>query len=168
MKKNNLVKAAAFLFVASMAFGVGTALEASANETSPFDSLALVDGASVRYGAEDGKNGIRFTLTIDKADYDRMEEAGYTNVQFGVLVAPERYHDIYAMNEENVVGANAKYCWDGEQAGKAEIFNLNGALVQDVLDESKMTFVYDEKCAHNEAAWRAYMPEIVTWLFELQ
>lgn len=35
-------------------------------------------------------------------------------------------------------------------------------------DESKMTFVYDEKNGHNEAAWRAYMPEIVTWLFELQ
>ena len=35
-------------------------------------------------------------------------------------------------------------------------------------DESKMTFVYDEKCDHNEASWRAYMPEIVTWLFELQ
>lgn len=35
-------------------------------------------------------------------------------------------------------------------------------------DESKMTFVYDDKNAHNEAAWRAYMPEIVTWLFELQ
>jgi len=35
-------------------------------------------------------------------------------------------------------------------------------------DDSKMTFVYDEKCGHNEAAWRAYMPEIVTWLFELQ
>lgn len=34
--------------------------------------------------------------------------------------------------------------------------------------EDKMTFVYDEKCGHNEAAWRAYMPEIVTWLFELQ
>ena len=35
-------------------------------------------------------------------------------------------------------------------------------------DKSKMTFVYDEKNQHNEAAWRAYMPEIVTWLFELQ
>lgn len=35
-------------------------------------------------------------------------------------------------------------------------------------DESKMTFVYDEKNAHNEAAWRNVMPEIVTWLFELQ
>lgn len=35
-------------------------------------------------------------------------------------------------------------------------------------DESKMTFVYDDKNQHNEAAWRAYMPEIVTWLFELQ
>lgn len=35
-------------------------------------------------------------------------------------------------------------------------------------DESKMTFVYDENNKHNEAAWRAYMPEIVTWLFELQ
>ncbi|MBQ8795157.1 MAG: starch-binding protein [Clostridia bacterium] len=35
-------------------------------------------------------------------------------------------------------------------------------------DESKMTFVYDEKNGHNEAAWRNVMPEIVTWLFELQ
>ena len=35
-------------------------------------------------------------------------------------------------------------------------------------DEGKMTFVYDEKNAHNEAAWRNVMPEIVTWLFELQ
>lgn len=35
-------------------------------------------------------------------------------------------------------------------------------------DESKMIFVYDDKNAHNEAAWRNVMPEIVTWLFELQ
>ena len=35
-------------------------------------------------------------------------------------------------------------------------------------DESKMTFVYDEKNAHNESAWRNIMPEVVTWLFELQ
>ena len=35
-------------------------------------------------------------------------------------------------------------------------------------DDSKMTFVYDEKNSHNEAAWRNVMPEIVTWLFELQ
>ena len=35
-------------------------------------------------------------------------------------------------------------------------------------DESKMTFVYDEKNGHNEAAWRSIMPEIVSWLFELQ
>lgn len=35
-------------------------------------------------------------------------------------------------------------------------------------DQSKMTFVYDEKNGHNEAAWRCIMPEIVTWLFELQ
>ena len=35
-------------------------------------------------------------------------------------------------------------------------------------DADKMTFVYDEKCSHNEAAWRSYMPEIVSWLFELQ
>lgn len=32
----------------------------------------------------------------------------------------------------------------------------------------KLTFVYDEKNAHNEAAWRNIMPETVTWLFELQ
>lgn len=41
-------------------------------------------------------------------------------------------------------------------------------LIELGYDESKMTFVYDDKNSHNEAAWRAYMPEIVTWLFELQ
>lgn len=35
-------------------------------------------------------------------------------------------------------------------------------------DESKIKFVYDEKNAHNEAAWRNIFPEAVTWLFELQ
>ena len=35
-------------------------------------------------------------------------------------------------------------------------------------DNSRMTFVYDEKNKHNEAAWRNIMPEVITWLFELQ
>ena len=35
-------------------------------------------------------------------------------------------------------------------------------------DESKLTFVYDDKNAHNEAAWRNIIPEMITWLFELQ
>ncbi len=32
----------------------------------------------------------------------------------------------------------------------------------------KMTFVYEESFAHNEAAWRCMMPEIVAWLMNLQ
>ncbi len=32
----------------------------------------------------------------------------------------------------------------------------------------KMIFAYEEKNQHNETAWRCVMPEIVTWLFELQ
>ncbi len=35
-------------------------------------------------------------------------------------------------------------------------------------DSSKITFAYDEKNGHNEAAWRNIMPEVVSWLFELQ
>lgn len=35
-------------------------------------------------------------------------------------------------------------------------------------NKDKMTFVYDEKNQHNEAAWRNIMPEVVSWLFELQ
>ena len=35
-------------------------------------------------------------------------------------------------------------------------------------DENKMTFVYDEKNSHNEAAWRNIIPEMITWLLELQ
>ena len=140
MRKTNVLKAAAFLFVASMAFGVSAAVEANANTVSPFDSLALSDGASVRYNADDGKNGMRFILKMAKSDYQSLASKGYTNVSFGVLIAPEHYHDIYALNEENVFGANAKYCWNGEVSGKAEIFNLTGDMVEDVEDESKMTF----------------------------
>ncbi|MDO4419178.1 MAG: alpha/beta hydrolase-fold protein [Ruminococcus sp.] len=45
---------------------------------------------------------------------------------------------------------------------------MKGLLSDLGYDESKMTFVYDEKNAHNESAWRNIMPEVVTWLFELQ
>ncbi|MGN0453519.1 MAG: alpha/beta hydrolase-fold protein [Ruminococcus sp.] len=33
--------------------------------------------------------------------------------------------------------------------------------------QDKMTFVYEESFAHNEAAWRCMMPEIVSWLLDL-
>ena len=45
--------------------------------------------------------------------------------------------------------------------------------MQDLLsglgyDSTKMIFAFDEKNQHNEAAWRNVMPEVISWLFELQ
>ncbi len=34
--------------------------------------------------------------------------------------------------------------------------------------QDKMTFVYEESFSHNECAWRSMMPEIVSWLMDLQ
>lgn len=46
--------------------------------------------------------------------------------------------------------------------------NMKSLLKSLGYDESKIKFVYDEKNAHNEAAWRNIFPEAVSWLFELQ
>ena len=136
MKKSNIKILLAGLtgaFVVSACAG-SMLISASAENTDPVNSLALEYGASVRYVVGDtSKTGIRFSLKMKDSDYLAMtgEGSAYSDVTFGVLIAPEYYHDIYAFNYDNVFGANAKYYLnDAEGEGKEKIYNLTGSLAE--------------------------------------
>lgn len=146
MKKSNMKLLLAGLtgaFVVSACAG-GMLISASAENTDPVNSLALEYGASVRYVVGDtSKTGIRFSLKMKDSDYLAMtgEESAYSDVTFGVLIAPEYYHDIYAFNYDNVFGANAKYYLnDAEEEGKEKIYNLTGSLAE--METGEAGYVY--------------------------
>ncbi len=89
-------------------------------------TLTMGSGAEVRIiGQEDKDNGLRFSATISAEDYEGLKaNADYQKVTFGIVIVPAEWTEIYELTEENLFGTDAKYCWDGAQAGKAEIINL--------------------------------------------
>lgn len=149
MKKSNVKFWLAGLtgaFIVSACGGGLLVNQASAATTDPVSSLALEYGAYARYVAGDAsKTGIRFSLKMKAADYEMMTgaESTYSDVTFGVLIAPEYYHDIYAFNYDNVFGANAKYYLnDAEEPGKEKIYNVTGLLVEKENGEAGYKYFY--------------------------
>lgn len=128
-------KSCACLIIALIAMTIGLCgvFAASAEEPVASPEFSLERGAGVRI-ADDGHNGLRFTLKMAKSDYDALKSNGnYTDVSFGVLIAPEDYlTDGHGLTAENVFGDNAIYDWanlvDGEwqytDNGKVRIINL--------------------------------------------
>ena len=119
-----------FLSAAITLFGAGVAAMdytvASADDTVTAESVSLVmdKGAGVRLGAADGNNGIRFVLTMDKAEYGAlMEKVGtneddlYSEISFGMLITKASYvTDATDLTVENVFGEEAIYEWKPEGA----------------------------------------------------
>ncbi|MBQ4268902.1 MAG: hypothetical protein IJB97_04550, partial [Clostridia bacterium] len=87
----------------------------SATEITP--TVSMLEGASVRIvNTEDadaaGKNGLRFTTFMDADSYEAlMANEAYTDVSFGVLIAPDT--EAYTLTEDSVfgTGTDKKYDW---------------------------------------------------------
>ena len=155
--KKSLLLLASVVAAASMSAAIGfTTVSANdAPKTTP-DSLGLAAGASVCFGTETVGNGLRYTLEMNKTEYQSFMAAGYTDVTFGVLIAPEFYQTKYgAFNEENVFGANEKtpvYGWatwndDTDEWNKYEgsavqIINLSTDELVEFTAESTTTVKY--------------------------
>lgn len=137
MRKNKkgIISVATLAFVASLSCGVALAnVNASAaGETDPVASLALETNAKVKVGTTADDSGFSYVLKMNAVDYETMTGANsaYSDVTFGVLIAPEYYHEIYNLNEKNVFSDEAVYYWEGveDTAGKEELINLTGNLV---------------------------------------
>ncbi len=100
---------------------VNGAVEASAETPTAFSSFAMEDGAAIYVGdtqsanAKEG-NGIRWHVTMDATQYAALATSGYTDIKFGILVAPEEGYDL---TEENVFSDSAIYDWaEKDENGK--------------------------------------------------
>ncbi len=146
MKKKFLVSLMAG--VAAICLTTGAAqVYAQAQEGTSYDivsNLQMLEGASVRVSGgaatDTSKCGIRYTLTMDTAEYaalmaDVGEEKTYSEVKFGAFVALAGYNvaGYEIANEAHLVGENAIYYWEvGKDEGGQSIFNVENP------DTSKM------------------------------
>ncbi len=110
------------------------------------NSVEMVDGAQVRIGESDNKNGLRFILTMSATDYataleNQGENKPYQEIYFGIIIAPAQYEiDYYPLDEENLFGSNAKYHWGSETiSDKYQVINVSTRrLVQYSKDTTKV------------------------------
>ncbi|MBQ4054049.1 MAG: hypothetical protein IJD33_06890, partial [Clostridia bacterium] len=90
----------------------------------------IEEGASVRVnGSTYAENGLRYTIGMEKAVYDSVmaENSGYTDITFGVLIAPASSK--YNLTPESVFGLNGgtvKYDWAVEDENGNLTYNGDG------------------------------------------
>ena len=111
--KKALLVMASLMATATLSTAIGlTAVSASTDTPVTPTTFTLDSGASVF--TESSGNGLAYTLSMEKSNYENFMAEGYEDVTFGVLIAPEVYHVANPLNEENVFGANgatAVYDW---------------------------------------------------------
>ncbi|MBQ8322835.1 MAG: hypothetical protein IJX91_02595 [Clostridia bacterium] len=131
--------------VAGVGFAIGNNVDASADTATYF-----CDGASVRI-ANDGKNGIRFHVRMEKEQYDAL---GLSELTTGTLVIPK---DKLGASELNIGGATTGY--NGAKAANVvttgewtEITVATGTYMESVV------YMYDipESAYGRDFAFRGY------------
>ncbi len=154
MKKQALV-ICSLLACACLAGGAYTVVTAAA-ETETVDITAITEsnfymslGASVRKAETYDELGMRFEVNMDKDIYEKFTaNEAYTDVHYGVLIAPQSYNAVYPLNNEQWL--NEKYNWrinDGDEyafevsSGRKEIINLaTRALHENKKDSTIVSF----------------------------
>ena len=147
MKNKRLNKIAAALGVCCAAAVMGgicmrdTSVAGAANK-DPLVEFSMVSGASVRFvnqAQPDGtENGLKYTISMPKGTYTQlMENSSYSDISFGVLIAPESYLTAgHELTEANVFGANAIYDW-AIWNGSDWVYDSNSAKVRIMNFESE-------------------------------
>ena len=84
-------------------------------------TFKMEEGASVKYGAATDENGIRFTATLSKSEYETLT-SGAKSVESGTFIMPAAYQKAYgAISEEACFGTNNTYYYkdaEGVNVGK--------------------------------------------------
>ncbi len=150
MKKSTMKKVALTSLVAAFSVVLGASVSSlnvsadtayTAKTVEQATSVAMAKGASARINA-DGKNGLRYTLEVSTADYKGLRMQYGTDIQFGILIAPDSYNTANELNAENVFGEEAVYDWatmndEGNwvyEGTKTQIINLSATAL--AADES--------------------------------
>lgn len=96
-------------------------------------NFVMENGASVRLGQ--GDTGLRFTTLVDKSMYNTLIHDGY-KVSFAMVIMPKDYLLSYGdINEDNLFGTEAKYCWIADESGKVKVLHKASLLNENYNDD---------------------------------
>jgi len=106
-------------------------------------SLTMEKDAKYFHDEKSGKFGMQFTATLNGDDYDalnsQLKTGAYEDLEYGVIILPKYYTEIYPVNEETVFSNTAVYDYanhDGNtwvySGNKIRIVNINA---NDWVDE---------------------------------
>lgn len=121
--------ACASLCAAGTVYGVKA--EETASVTPETAGLEMTAGASVRMAESKELTGIRWAVTMPADTYNALESsAEYTEVSYGILIAPYAYHKATPLTAASVFGAGGEkvYGWADEdgvyEESYTQIINL--------------------------------------------
>ncbi len=161
MRRKNGLLISLILFICAFVFGVLTlplgktekafaASHLTKRLTDSDSGFFIEEGASVRVnGGSYNENGLRYTIGMEEDAYKILmtEGAGFTDVSFGVLIAPAS--DKYVLTPESVFGLNGgtvRYDWAVEDENgnltyhgdgtKTRIINIQTDKLFNVQDRS--------------------------------
>lgn len=132
-----------FFVVTGMAFVANTALVEATTTGGAFSSFAIDDGAyvyapSTSEGSEK-TNGLRYRVHMDKTAYENLSSSGFTDIKFGVLIAPANG---YNLTQENVFGEEVIYDWAIKQEDGSYVYSgtkkrIMNFYTQELLESGK-------------------------------
>lgn len=132
-----------FFVVTGMAFAANTAFAEAPTTDEAFSSFAIDAGAyvyapSTSEGSEK-TNGLRYRVYMDKTEYENLSSSGFTDIKFGVLIAPANG---YNLTQENVFGEDAIYDWATKQEDGSYVYSgtkkrIMNFYTQELLESGK-------------------------------
>lgn len=116
MKTNSkklFVSILATIMFLTICLGLTFGSKTTASAKSPYPSFKMEVGASIRLKDTYEKNGMRFTATVNKAEFDAYN--GENTATAGFFIMPYYYIDKFgALTSENCFGESAVYTWEGK------------------------------------------------------
>lgn len=124
-KKQLLLGAFALMLgagVCGLATSVKTADVGASAKTMDQIELSMVKGATMRIAGspEASTTGLRFIMQVPKSDYEAIDATIYTDVEWGVLIAPVDSVEKADFTVDNLFGENAKYVFNRELTSEDE------------------------------------------------
>lgn len=109
---------------ASVAIGSFTLTAKAADEVSPYDTISLETGASVRYADSSQEMGFSYRLMMPATEYEKIKDEAV----FGIYLAPQDYYAVHPFNSVENIEQYYDTVNTTPAAGKAKLYDYQGTM----------------------------------------
>lgn len=109
---------------ASVAIGSFTLTAKAADEVSPYDTISLEAGASVRYADSSQEMGFSYRLMMPATEYEKIKDEAV----FGIYLAPQDYYAVHPFNSVENIEKYYDTVNATPAAGKARLYDYQGTM----------------------------------------